>query len=70
MEAGIPGSTNWPADNVTTTSFSYDDPSFPALVDGYICRWMVEAWATNPTARPLSHSEDQLGVFQYTRPSQ
>jgi hypothetical protein len=66
---GIAGGTSWELDNVTTESFSYDDPSYPALVDGYLYQWRVEAWATSPTPRPLSHSEDQLGVFQYDKPS-
>ncbi|HEY3352788.1 MAG TPA: hypothetical protein VGQ83_06040 [Polyangia bacterium] len=66
---GIHPAPVWTIDNITTESFSYDDPSFPALDDGFIYQWTVEAWAVNPTARPLSRSEDQLGVFQYRAPA-
>lgn len=57
----------WMADSRTTTmtneQLTY--PGDPALVSGYFYQWWVEAWTSTPAERQLSHSEEQLGVFQY-----
>jgi hypothetical protein len=57
----------WLADSRTVdmTSETVAYPGTPALLSGYFYQWWVEAWASAPTERPLSHSEELLGVFEY-----
>jgi hypothetical protein len=49
--------------DMTNEQIAY--PGTPALVAGYFYQWWVEAWTSTPSERQLSHSEDQLGVFEY-----
>jgi len=60
--SGFAAGLTWSQEGVTTTSYAYDGP---ALTDGYIYQWLVEAWSSTPDLRPISRSEDQLGVFLY-----
>jgi hypothetical protein len=55
-----------PATGAQSETVTY--PGDPQLVDGQIYQWWVEAMSSTPTERPLSHGEDQLGVFEYVAP--
>jgi hypothetical protein len=62
LVSGFATGVTWTKEGLTTTSYPYDGPE---LTDGYIYQWQVEAWASTPDLRPISRSEDQLGVFLY-----
>jgi hypothetical protein len=64
---GMSADPTWIGDSRTTTMTNEQVayPGTPALVSGFFYQWWVEAWTSTPTERQLSHSEDQLGVFEY-----
>ena len=54
---------------MTTTSLTYDDPTYPVLKSGGIYQWMVAAYGAVSVTTALSHSEDQLGLFENAKPA-
>jgi hypothetical protein len=64
---GITPDPTWIGDSRTVTmpneQVAY--PETPPLVSGFFYQWWVEAWTSTPTERQLSHSEEQLGIFEY-----
>ena len=64
---GMSPDPTWIGDSRTTdmTNEQVAYPGTPALVSGYFYQWWVEAWTSTPTERQLSHSEEQLGIFEY-----